>query len=436
MITTVLSFIVVLGFLIFIHELGHYLAARHVNVRVETFSIGFPPKMTGFRRGNTDYQICWIPLGGYVRLFGQNVMDEDPNDPENYASKSVWQRFYILVAGPAMNLVFAFIFMPLVYLVGVDAPAYLSAPPVVQQVKVESFAASVGLQAGDEVIAVNGREVRNWRGLQSEWGTLTPADSLSLTVLRSGREVEVKSTMREVQNYGEVGWVPHIPAVIGVISSGSAAEEAGLEIGDRIMRLNGEDVSDWSDISRLVQQGQPAAPANPIPMTVELVRNGQTKLLELTPQYEPEVSRYLLGLQVGTERETYALGEAIGLGAERVIFMTQTTFNFLGQMLSGQGSTDDLGGPIRIGMFIGDAVRSGVGELFFLIAVISLQLGIFNLLPIPALDGGHIFFLLVEKIKGGPLSAATRERTQMLGFSVLLFLMVFVTYHDILSIAT
>ena len=161
MITTVLSFIVVLGFLIFIHELGHYLAARHVNVRVETFSIGFPPKMTGFRRGNTDYQICWIPLGGYVRLFGQNVMDEDLNDPENYASKSVWQRFYILVAGPAMNLVFAFIFMPLVYLVGVDAPAYLSAPPVVQQVKVESFAASVGLQAGDEVIAVNDREIRN-----------------------------------------------------------------------------------------------------------------------------------------------------------------------------------------------------------------------------------------------------------------------------------
>jgi regulator of sigma E protease len=326
--------------------------------------------------------------------------------------------------------------MPLVYLVGVDAPAYLSAPPIVQQVKVESFAASVGLRAGDEVIAVNGREVFNWRGLQSEWGTLTPGDALSLTVLRKQREVEVQSSVREVQKYGEIGWVPHIPAVVGVISSGSAADEAGLEIGDRIMNLGGEDVRDWSDISRLVQQSQPTAPANPIPITVELVREGQTKLLELIPQYEQAGGRYLLGLQVGTERETYALGEAIGLGAKRVIFLTQTTFNFLGQMLSGQGSTDDLGGPIRIGMFIGDAVRNGAGELFFLIAVISLQLGIFNLLPIPALDGGHILFLLVEKIKGGPLSAATRERTQMFGFSMLLLLMVFVTYHDILSIAT
>lgn len=436
MITTVLSFILVLGFLIFIHELGHFLAARHVNVRVETFSIGFPPRMKSFRHGDTEYQVCWIPLGGYVRLFGQNVMDEDPNDPENYASKSIWQRFYILVAGPAMNLIFAFLFMPLVYLVGVDAPAYLSAPPVLKEIKSESFAASVGLQPGDEVIGLNGKSVPNWKGLQSEWGALTPADALTLTVLRNGREVEVQSTMREVQHYGEVGWIPHIPPVVGQVSAGSVAEQAGIEVGDRIVKLGTEEVSDWSDISRLVQMQQPAAPAAPIPLAVELQREGQLQLLELTPEYDSELGRYLLGLQVGTQRETYPLSEAVSMGAERVVFLTQTTFNFLGQMLSGQGSTNDLGGPIRIGMFIGDAVRSGLGELFFLVAVISLQLGIFNLLPIPALDGGHIFFLLVEKLKGGPLSAATRERTQMLGFSVLLLLMVFVTYHDLLSITS
>jgi regulator of sigma E protease len=436
MITTVISFVLVLGFLIFIHELGHYLAARHVGVRVETFSIGFPPRMKGFKYGDTEYQICWIPLGGYVRLFGQNVSDEDAEDPRNYAAKSVWQRFYILVAGPAMNLLFAFLFMPLVYLVGVDAPSYLSAPPIVHEIKTESFAASVGLQPGDEVVAINGKSVSDWRTLQAEWGNLTPADSLQLTVARNGREVEVLGSMREVQQYGEMGWVPRIPAVIGKLSSDSVAAAAGVQVGDRLVSISGETVNDWSDISRIVQELQPAPPAAATPLTLALQRDGQRVLVEVAPQYNAEVNRYLLGLQVGSTRENYGFSESVSMGAERVVFLTQTTFSFLGQMLSGQGSTDDLGGPVRIGMFIGDAVRSGAGELFFLVAVISLQLGIFNLLPIPALDGGHIFFLMVEKLKGGPLSAEMRERTQMIGFSALLLLMVFVTYHDIVSIAS
>ena len=162
MLITILSFLAVLGVLIFIHELGHYLAARHVGVRVEAFSIGFPPTALPKQVGETEYRLSWLPLGGYVKLYGQNVTDEDVEDPTNYAAKSIFQRLYILAAGPLMNLVFAIIFMPLVFWIGMDIPAYLNDTPYIQKVKPESYAYKLGIRANDEIIAVNGNKVKNW----------------------------------------------------------------------------------------------------------------------------------------------------------------------------------------------------------------------------------------------------------------------------------
>ncbi len=433
--TTIVAFLLVLGFLIFIHEMGHYLAARHVGVRVQAFSIGFPPKLIGKQIGETEYRLSWIPVGGYVQLYGQNMHDEDPSDPRNYAAKTILQRLYILVAGPAMNLLVALLFMPLVYWVGVDSPGYLFSTPVVHQVRPATLAAELGIQPGDEILSVNNQETPDWRRVSELTSTLAPDAPLSLELYRNGAFLPVTGVYRS----GEIGWVPRIPPVVGTLLENSAARTAGIVPGDRILRINDQLIQDWNEISPVVQALQKqhrdsGGNAAPQPLQVEVDRDGEPFLVDITPNFDPESGRYLLGMTLEMRVLSFSFGEAVQRGVGRLLYIVGATFSFLGQVLSGQGSMDDVGGPLRIGQVIGEAAESGWTDLFFLTAIISLQLGIFNLLPIPALDGGHILLLAVEKIKGSPLSAVLRERTQMVGFSVLLALMLFVTYNDLLQL--
>jgi len=438
MLTTILSFLVVLGVLIFIHELGHYLAARHVGVRVEAFSIGFPPTVWGKQVGETEYRISWVPIGGYVKLFGQNVNDENPNDPTNYAAKSLFQRLYILAAGPAMNLLFALIFMPLVFLIGMDMPAYLNEPPLIKNVQQGSYAQELGIRANDEILAVNGTYVKNWEEVHSELAKVSTEETLTMEVDRAGSLVIMEGSGTAFQNAGPMGWSPFLAPVVGEFTEQSPAMKAGIQAGDKVTRVNGQLILDWSEISPAVQQFMHESVNNSETatktLTVELERNGDIQFVEVAPYLEPKSQRWLLGMSMLKISRSFSFGESVILGTSRLWFLTKATFGFLGQMFQGEGSMDDLGGPVKIGMVIGDAVRSGIAELFFLMSFISLQLGIFNLLPIPALDGGHIFMLLVEKFKGGPLSTALREKTQMVGFSLLISLMIFVTWNDLMSL--
>ena len=438
MLTTILSFLAVLGVLIFIHELGHYLAARHVGVRVEAFSIGFPPTALAKQFGETEYRISWLPVGGYVKLFGQNVTDEDPDDPANYAAKSLFQRLYILAAGPAMNLLFALIFMPLVFWIGMDIPAYLNDVPYIQNVQQGSYAHQMGIQANDEIIAVNGNKVKNWEELHSTLGQISPAENLILEIDRTGNSMIMESSGIEIRRTANMGWSPLLTPIVGGFTGNSPAKKAGIQAGDKVKALNGLPVQDWIEISPSVQKIMTESGDNTgssaIIISVELERNGEVQFVEVAPYLEPKSQRWLLGMSMQKIPRSYSFSESVVLGSARLWFLTKATFGFLGQMFQGEGSMDDLGGPIKIGMVIGEAVRSGIADLFFLMSFISLQLGIFNLLPIPALDGGHIFMLLLEKVKGSPLSIAMRERTQMIGFSVLISLMVFVTWNDLMSL--
>ena len=438
MLTTILSFLAVLGVLIFIHELGHFLAARHVGVRVEAFSIGFPPTAWGKQVGDTEYRLSWVPIGGYVKLFGQNVNDENPNDPTNYAAKSLFQRLYILAAGPAMNLLFALIFMPLVFLIGMDMPAYLNEPPLIQNVQPGSYAQEIGILANDEILAVNGTYVKNWEELHSELAKVSTEETLTMEVDRAGSLVILEGSGTAFQNAGPMGWSPFLAPVVGEFTGQSSAMKAGIQAGDKVTRVNGQTILDWSEISPAVQQFMKENVNNTEnaikTLTVELERNGDVQFVEVAPYLEPKSQRWLLGMSMLKISRSFSFGESVILGTSRLWFLTKATFGFLGQIFQGEGSMDDLGGPVKIGMVIGDAVRSGIAELFFLMSFISLQLGIFNLLPIPALDGGHIFMLLVEKFKGGPLSTALREKTQMVGFSLLISLMIFVTWNDLMSL--
>ena len=438
MLTTILSFLAVLGVLIFIHELGHYLAARHVGVRVEAFSIGFPPTALAKQVGETEYRISWLPLGGYVKLYGQNVTDEDPEDPANYAAKSLFQRLYILAAGPAMNLLFALIFMPLVFWIGRDIPAYLNDAPYIQNVQPESYAYQLGVRANDEIIAVNGSKVKTWEELHSALGQISSAEKLSLEIDRAGNSMIMEGSGIEMHRTANMGWSPLLAPIVGGFTGDSPAEKAGIQAGDKVKAINELPVQDWMEISPAVQKimkdSSNKVESSTKKLMVEIERNAVVQFVEVAPYLEPKSQRWLLGMSMQQISRSHAFGESVVLGSARLWFLTKATFSFLGQIFQGEGSMDDLGGPIKIGIVIGEAVRSGIADLFFLMSFISLQLGIFNLLPIPALDGGHIFMLLVEKFNKGPLSITMRERTQMIGFSVLISLMVFVTWNDLMSL--
>ncbi len=435
MLTTLIAFLIVLGILIFIHELGHFLAARHVGVRVEAFSVGFPPTLYGKKIGDTEYRFSWIPVGGYVKLFGQNVDDEDPNDSTNYASKTLFQRLYILTAGPLMNLLFALFFMPLVFWIGMDTPAYLDDSPRIKEVQAGSYSQQLGIQENDQIIAVNGIFVKNWEELHKAMGRISPAETMVFDIDRGGNSIYIEGSGIEMHRSGSMGWSPYLVPVVGGFSSRSPAESAGIKVGDKITRINGLLIEDWSDISPSVQKIMKEESKRPVSgLTVELERNAVVKFVEVTPFFENNSQRWLLGMSMSKKFRSHSIGESFSLGISRLWFLTKATFSFLGQIFKGEGSMDNLGGPVKIGMVIGDAVRSGISDLFFLMAFISLQLGIFNLLPIPALDGGHILMLLLEKINGKPLSTNIRERTQMIGFSALIFLMIFVTWNDLVSL--
>jgi len=435
--TYILPFIVFLGVLIFIHELGHYLAARHVGVRVEAFSIGLPPTAWGKVIGETEYRISWLPIGGYVKLLGQNLTDEDKNDPRNYASKSILQRLYILAAGPFMNLLFALFFMPLVFWIGIDVPAHLNNTPYLQKIDVGSYAYKLGLQANDEIVSVNGIYVNNWENLNNLLNQISPSEKIILEVDRSGRSVTFSGSALEMHRAGSMGWHATLAPIVGGFENDSPAQKAGFQSGDIIKKINGQTILDWSEISPEIQkimEDNNLSKNSSRKIAVELEREGTLQFLSVIPYLHSESQKWRLGIgpKISQISRSYSFSDSVLLGSRKLWFLTKSTFDFLGQMVQGRGSMKDVGGPIMIAKVVGDTWKKRkLNQLLSLLSFISLQLCIFNLLPIPALDGGHIFLLLIEKLKGGNLSASAKEKIQMIGFSVLICLMIFVTLKDI-----
>jgi regulator of sigma E protease len=427
MILTIVSFIVVLSILVFIHELGHYLAARHVGVRVQRFSIGFPPRLWGKTVGETEYMLSWIPLGGYVKLEGQNLDDENPKDPRNYASKTKWQRVYILVAGPAMNLAAAFVLMAAVYMIGVEVPRYRLDPALLSGVRPDSAADKAGLRAGDRVVKIGTEETPTWGAVEQAIGSQGMAGGeLRLTVLRDGKPRTLTTSALAFAAREPFGWKPLVAPVVGTFSANSPAKAAGLDVGDRILAIGGAPVTEWEHMPAAIQKSQGK------PIALDIDRAGKRLKITVTPRHQG--GAWLIGVSPGTNLERHGFVDALREGGLRLGQITAGTFSFLGQLLTGRGSLDALGGPVKIGQVIGDAARVGLDSVLFLMAVISLQLGIFNLLPIPALDGGHIMLLGVEALARRPLSARVRERAQMIGFSLLLLLILVVTYNDVMGL--
>jgi regulator of sigma E protease len=429
-VTTVISFIIVLGILITVHELGHFLVAKAIGLGVERFSIGFPPKMFGFKRGDTEYCVSWIPLGGYVKLKGENPEEAhvDSEDPKHFMSRPPYQRAGVIVAGPLMNLILAFLIMPLVFLLGMNIPTYFEKPPITGWIEPGSPADIAGVARGKLILSVNGHPVRTWEDLSE---VLPPPGTVELTLEDPGGVHSVILDTTDEED-GRLGIYPEIDPVVGSLASGYPAGEAGIQEGDRILSLGGVPVSHWLEVASIIH----ASPEKPITFGIE--RDGEKVNISVVPKLDERTGYGLVGISPRTDtlKRRYNAAEALRRGTEKNLQLLGLTFDFLWDLITLNSSITNIGGPIMIFQVTGQAAKAGISTFIEFMAFLSLQLGVLNLLPIPVLDGGHLVFLAAEGIKRKPLNLRTRETAQKMGFFFLLLLILIISYNDIIRIIT
>jgi regulator of sigma E protease len=427
--TTLLAFAFVLGVLIFVHELGHFMMARRVGVRVLKFSLGFGPRLVGFTRGDTEYVISAIPLGGYVKMAGENPDDPRSGREDEFLSKTKWQRFQVLIMGPLMNLVLAVVVTAGVLMNGADILAFQSKPPVVGQVTAGTPAEKAGIQPGDLVIRVAGREVKTWEQFAIAVGTRAGRET-EIVLLRNGKEFAVRATPTPQTRYevGDIGVLPDSHPHVSAILPGSPAEKAGLKAGDVILRVDGSVITLPTQLIEAISKK-----AN-TPVTLTIARSGVEQDVQVTPELNGTTGR--IGISIGEDVTRIKPGpiDAIGMSIKRNYESAGLIFMTIGQLITRETSTRQLMGPLAIAQLSGESAQQGWVPLFALMASISLNLGLLNLLPIPVLDGGHIFIMALEGLARRDFSIRVKEKMFLAGFAVLLMLMVTVIYNDLTRI--
>ncbi len=429
----VVSVGVVLGFMVLIHEFGHYAAAKLLGVRVETFSIGFGKRLLGFRRGDTDYRISAIPLGGYVKMSGENPMDERTGDPAEFLSHPRWHRFVIAIAGPAMNILLAIGLLTVVYMVHYEYPVFLHQPADIAWIKQGSPAARIGLQAGDRIVRLDGIDNPNW---EQVFGRVMLSPNLPLDVtVRRGNEVIQKKIVPEPTSPSQVGfagWDPERSVIVGDLEPTMPAAKAGIQEGDQITALNGEPLPALDAMIEKLQQTKD----QPVDLTV--LRDGKTLSFHLAPvladSEEVNEKRYRIGFQGSSRMEVRNL-PFVAAFQKSIEANKKTSFMILElveKLVRGQMSLRAVEGPIGIGRAAGQAAsEKGWMPLLELSSAISLNLGIFNLLPIPILDGGVILLLFVESMLRRDISLRIKERIYQAAFVFLVLFAVMVIYNDL-----
>ena len=423
---TIIYFIIALGILIFVHELGHFLAARAFRIKVETFSIGFGPKLFKFRCCDTEFAVSLVPLGGYVKMAGEDP-DKPPQHPWEFYAKPPWQRIVVALAGPLMNLLLAVVFFTATYAIGRYVPAYQ-----VEEARVGIvLEKSLPLKPGDVIEAVNGKRVKNWREL-NEIVALNPNEKLKLAVERDHKLLNVTVKIREDSKNG-VGVLPVVPAIkpiVGKVLKGTPAQKAGLKAGDVILKVNGKEINSWSELIKVVG----SSGGKPLKFTI--LRDKKELEITVVPHFNEKLKRYTVGIvpKLNAVFVKYPLPEAFKKGIEEFKNQTALFFTFLYKLITGQASIKSLGGPILIAQVAGKAAEAGLSNFIYFMGFISLQLGYFNLLPLPVLDGGLILMFLLEILLRRPLSPQFRERFQQAGLALLALLMVVVFYNDIMRL--
>ncbi|HLU61299.1 MAG TPA: RIP metalloprotease RseP [Gammaproteobacteria bacterium] len=449
-VNSILAFVAAIGLLVTVHEFGHFLAARLAGVKVLRFSIGFGPPLLrwGGRDGGTEYVVAALPLGGYVKMLDEREGEVAASERAlSYNAKSIPSRLSIVLAGPAFNFLFAILAYWVVYMAGIPG-----LKPVVGEVVPESPAAVAGFEERDRIVAVNGESTPTWsaasiallQGVLDETPIRVEVErvsgareTLALQVVAERRALTEPGAL--LPGLGIREWMPAFVPEIGEVQAGSPAERAGLRQGDRVVVSAGEPVT---AVSAWIEQIR-ANPGKPLEVLVE--RNGERLQLMLTPEAIEEDGQAVgrIGAAVGTPRELYeqwfaeerlSPGAALWRGVVQTADVSALTLRVLGRMLTGDVSLKNLSGPINIADYAGRSASYGVVSFLVFLAVVSVSLGVLNLLPVPILDGGHALFLGWEALRGAPPSAAAEAMGQRLGLMLIALLMCLAFYNDIMRL--
>ncbi|MEX2155762.1 MAG: RIP metalloprotease RseP [Gemmatimonadales bacterium] len=452
MLLTIASLIVVLGVLIFVHELGHFLVAKAVGIQVLRFSLGFGRPVIEWRRGETEYWISWIPLGGYVKMAGleeEGMVGELEGgkagvaiDPERtFDRKPLWARMAVILAGVTMNVLFAFVvYVGVGTFMGVAERATTQVDTVHATRLPPGAEALAALQHGDRIIRIDGDTVATWEDVLRR---IVEADT-AIHIEVAGRPQPITLTL-PASDTGRMRVVralePLFPARIGLVYPGEPAARAGLRSGDVVIKADGDTVRSWHDMLVKIRSNA----ARPVDLTLRRRRPGRGDSLvqiTVTPKTLPDPDSAWSGLKtiglIGVEadppqiKKALPFTTAVTVGARQTVLQTKVILVSLKRLVFGQASMRDLGGPILIAQVSGQAARLGLDRFLMFMAFFSVSLAVLNLLPIPVLDGGHAMFLIVEAIRGKPLSAQLRMRLTQIGMLIILGIMVLAISNDVL----
>jgi regulator of sigma E protease len=409
--------------------LGHYWAARFFDVRVEAFSFGFGPRLFGFRKGETDFRFSLILFGGYVKMAGEQPGEDTAvNDPRSFVAKPRWQRLIIAFAGPAMNIILAVALLTGLFMVEFPKVANFNAQATIGYVQKESPAAAAGLREGDRIIQIDDQREPQWEDVLIKEAS-NAKRPLTVSVDRNGQRVDttVVPNQDEKTGLGVSGWDEQNEVQIAGIVSGMDAEKVGLKRGDVLLSLNGIPIRSVYKLHEVIRASDGK------PVIVEYLRDGQKGTVSVRPAYSNADKRWMIG--VGLERRLIitklSFPEALKESVRRNVKGASLIYTFLRGMVERRMSPKSLEGPIRIAQLSGEAAREGPMAFISLMAMVSLNLAIFNLLPIPILDGGLILMLLVEIFMRRDLSMQVKEAVLKVGMVFLMAVVVFVLYNDI-----
>ena len=443
----------VLGFMILIHEFGHYAVAKLLGVRVEQFAIGFGKRLCGFRKGETDYRINAIPLGGYVKMSGENPMDHHTDDPREFLNHSRWHRFLIAIAGPTMNIAFAIVLLTGVYMFHSEYASFMDNPAVIGGVEPNSPAAKAGIQHGDQIVQIAGTDNPTWEQVLAK-DALSSNQPLTVVIQRGTERItkEVVPQPTTVDQVGSSGWYPDEPVVVASVEANMPAVKAGIKPGDKIVGMNGGPLPSIQTMIQSLQDNK----EKPVELAIE--RNGQkfnvtvqpvlagrpgqdnkgngwfAHLMHWSGAKRVEQAHYRVGFTSSASVKVGKLpfGEAFKRSIEENRNNSVLLLDLVGKLIQGKASPKMISGPIGIAQVTGDAAQeNGWAPLAAITALISLNLGIFNLLPIPIMDGGVILFLFIEGLMQRDISMPIKERIYQAAFVFLVLFAAMVIYNDI-----
>jgi len=425
-----LAVAVVLGVMILVHEFGHFAAAKFFGVRVEVFSIGFGKRLVGFKYGDTDYRIAALPLGGYVKMTGENPMEAHTGDPAEFTSHPRWQRFIIAFAGPFMNIVLAIVLLTVVYMVRYEHPIYLDQPAVIGWVIPNSAADKAGIEAGDRIANIEGLQNPTWEDVLPKV-VLSPGQPVKLEVQRGSQFLDKTIIPQPTgpEQFGNPGWLPDQPNIVTELDPGMPADKAGIKLGDTIVALNGQPTRSIQAVIRTLQENKD----KPIALTIQ--RDGHDLNFTVAPTLSnvDGHEQWRLGFRSDPQHiDRLPFGKALDKSLEQNRKNSLLILELVEKMVQRKVSMKQIEGPIGIAQASGEAAREkGWMPLLSLMSVISLNLGIFNLFPFPILDGGMILLLGIEAVRRRDISLALKERIYQVAFVLLILFAVMVIYNDL-----